>query len=166
MKYSASQRKSDLCFPSTDAITAYRITRETHDAIHKHVSSWLREWGLSVPKYGIILQLYDHECLPISEISNLIFRGNSNLTTLMNRMERDGLVERFNDDRDRRMKKIRLTEKGKELAPKIISEYRIFLHQMMTNCLRPDEQIILINLLNRVKDSLRGGPEAALRKNS
>ena len=153
MANSSSSKKSDLCFPLTEAIRAYVAVRKVHDLLHRHVSKKLAKWELSVPKYGVIRQLYDHESLPLSEISNLIFRGNSNITTLINRMERDGFVERVDHDSDRRIKKFRLTEKGRQIAPKVIGEYRVFLHQMM-NCLSPDEQQVLINLLSKINESI------------
>jgi DNA-binding MarR family transcriptional regulator len=145
------RRKSELCFPITDAISAYVTLQRTNDAIHRHTSTKLAKWGLSVPKYGVMMQLYDHESIALSEIGNLIFRCNSNMTTLIGRMERDGLVEEISSDRDRRVKKIRLTKKGRRVAPKVIGEYRKFLHQMMSESLSPNEQRVLIDLLNRVK---------------
>ena len=144
-------KKSDSFFAHTDAIRAYLTMQRTHDAIHRYVSIKLARWSLSPTKYGVIMQLFDRESIPLSKIGDLIFRCNSNMTTLIDRMERDGLVKKSNSERDRRVKEIRLTEKGKKLAAKVISEYRRFLHQMMSKNLSPDEQRKLIDLLNRVK---------------
>jgi DNA-binding MarR family transcriptional regulator len=142
------------CFPLTEAIVTYVTIRRTHDEVNRYVSRKLGKWKLSVPKYGIIVNLYDRKSLTLSELSQRIFSGNSNLTTLVDRMERDGIVERLDSATDRRVKKIQLTEKGSEMAPRIISEYRSFLHKMMTDCLSPGEQKLLTELLVRVKDSI------------
>jgi MarR family 2-MHQ and catechol resistance regulon transcriptional repressor len=147
-------KKSDSFFAVTDAIRAYVTLQRTHDGLHKYVSIKLAKWGLSPTKYGVIMQLYDRESIPLSEIGNLIFRCNSNMTTLIDRMERDGLVKKINSDRDRRVKEIRLTEKGQELAAKVIGEYREFLHQMMSKNLSLNEQRMLIDLLNRVREGI------------
>jgi DNA-binding MarR family transcriptional regulator len=69
-------------------------------------------------------------------------------------MERDGLVERVNCEVDRRVRRVRLTEKGREFAPKVISEHRAFLHQMMVSCLPPENHQTLITLLNQIKESI------------
>ena len=151
-----SHRKSDQSYPVTDAINGYATLRRTHDALHRYVSRKLAEWGLSVPKYGVIMQLYDRGSIPLSEIGNLIFRCNSNVTTLIDRMEEDGLVEKVGHDGDRRVKKIRLTAKGRKLAPKVITGYRGFLHQMMSKNLSRNEQKVLADLLNRVKAGVEG----------
>jgi DNA-binding MarR family transcriptional regulator len=89
----------------------------------------------------------------LTELSNLIFRGNSNITTLITRLERDGLVKRF-DGEDRRVKKIRLTAKGQALIPKVISEYRAFLDQMMTKALSGRNHRGLAKALRQLRESI------------
>lgn len=153
MKHQSKQRPSDLCFPITDAHQCYMELRRTHDAVHRHVSQKLKKWGLSVPKYGVLVRLYDNKELSSSYLSSQIFRGNSNMTTLINRMEKDGLVTRCNGDRDRRVRMIRLTPKSLRLAPKVIKEYRAFQRQMM-GCLSTQERKVLLNLLKKLKNSL------------
>ncbi len=156
MKETSPERKSSLIFPPTDSLNAYLVIQRAYNVVNRTVSKKLAHWKLSVPKYGVILQLYDHETLPLSELSKLIFCGNSNLTALVDRMERDGLVQRINNENDRRVKEIRLTEKGRELAPKVIAQYRPFLQQMM-NGLSPEEQRVLTDLLTRLKERLEEG---------
>lgn len=154
MKGQDMKEDISVLYPFTDAIEAYVTIRRCHDELHRHVSRKLAQWGLSVPKYGVIRQLYEHVSLTLSELSKLIFCGNSNLTGLIDRMEREGLVQRIGSETDRRVKKIRLTIKGLELGARVIGEHRAFLHEMMTNCLSPKEQRTLIDMLTRVKDSI------------
>jgi len=154
MKRILPERKSSRIHPVTDSIQAYLEIRQTHDAIHRHVSKKLDQWGLSIPKYGVVMRLYDHGELYLTELSNLIFRGNSNITTLITRLERDHLVERFNGE-DRRVKKIRLTPKGQTLIRKVIAEYRPFLQQMMGKNLSAKEQKTLMRLLEKVREGIR-----------
>jgi DNA-binding MarR family transcriptional regulator len=153
MKKNLPERKSSRIYPLADSIQAYLEIRKTHEAIHRHVSKKLAEWGLSIPKYGVMMRLYDHGALYLTELSNLIFRGNSNITTLITRLERDGLVERFNGE-DRRVKKIRLTAKGQALIPKVISEYRAFLDQMMTKALSGKSHRGLAKVLRQLRESI------------
>ncbi len=148
----SGKNKSLSLLPASDAINAYATLRRTHDAVHRHVSSKLEEWKLSVPKYGVIIHLHNRGPTPISEIGNLIFRCNSNLTTLIDRMERDGLVQKMDTPSDRRIKKIQLTSKGRRLASRVVSEYTAFLKEMVNDSLSVEEQRALIGLLNRLKD--------------
>jgi DNA-binding MarR family transcriptional regulator len=156
MKEISSEKRSSLIFPPTDALNAYLAIQRAYNVVSRTVSRKLAKWRLSVPQYGVIIQLYDHETLPLSELSRLIFCGNSNLTALVDRMERAGLVQRVSNENDRRVKELRLTEKGRELAPKVIGEYRPFLHQMMSR-LSPEEQRMLTDLVTRLKERLEEG---------
>jgi DNA-binding MarR family transcriptional regulator len=151
MKLKYDPRKADACYPITDAINAYVTLYQTNDIIQKQVSAKLAEWDLSLPQYFVILSLYGNEPLSVSELGSLVYRCNSNLTTLIDRMERDGLVKKVNSDTDRRVRNIRLSEKGRELVPKVIAGYREFLHQMMASVLTGDEQRTLIEMLKRIR---------------
>ncbi len=155
--------KSDRIFRKTDAILAYMALRRAHDTLHRHVSRKLAQWNLSVPKYGVLVRLYDYESLPLSELSNQIFRANSNMTTLINRMAREGLVRRCSHGKDRRITEIRLTRKGKNLALKVIAAYKPFLHQTMADCLAPPEQETLLGLCTRIQEVLKPKGEESPR---
>jgi len=153
MQKKSLQTKSSLIFAPTDAFKTYFAIQQVHNVVNRIVSKELAQWGLSIPKYGIIRQLYDNETLPLSKLSRLIFRGNSNLTTLVDRMERDGIVQRVNHHDDRRVKVLCLTKKGRGLAPKVIKAHRAFLHEMMS-CISVREQKQLANLLTQLKEKL------------
>ncbi|MCX5909983.1 MAG: MarR family winged helix-turn-helix transcriptional regulator [Deltaproteobacteria bacterium] len=153
MKQKSERRPSDLLHPFTDAHETYVQLRRTHDAIHRHVSKKLAQWDLSVPKYGVLVRVYDHKELSISYLSTQIFRGNSNMTTLINRLEKDGLVCRGNGDKDRRVTMIRLTPKGLRLAPVVIKEYRAFQPATMDG-LSVKERRVLLHLLKKVKERI------------
>ena len=53
------------------------------------------------------------------------------------------------------MRNIRLSSKGRKLAPKVIAAYREFLHQMMASVLTVNEQRILTKLLKRLRMKTR-----------
>ena len=90
MKEISPEKRSSLISPPTDALNAYPAIQRAYSIVNRTVLKKLAKWRLSVPKYGVIPQLYDHEILPLSEMSRLISCGNSNLTALVERVERDG----------------------------------------------------------------------------
>lgn len=62
-----------------------------------------------------ILRILEREGpLPMSAIGKRLAIAKQNMTTLVDRLMHDGLVERKNDTRDRRVINIVLTEKGTE----------------------------------------------------
>ena len=78
-----------------------------------------RRYGLTGPQVTAIKLLDGIGQLSLSDLSNRMSAKNSTITGLVDRMVRDGLVERRRSEQDRRVVLIELTEKGKSLAPKI-----------------------------------------------
>jgi DNA-binding MarR family transcriptional regulator len=145
------QRRSDSCYGFTNAIMCGQALQATDEVVVRQLSAKLSQWGLSLAKYGVLLRLYDHDSLPLSKIGSLIFRGNSNLTTLIDRMERDGFVEEVKNSTDRRIREVGLTRKGREMAPKIIYEVRNLLDKLFSQALSEEEQKTFIAMLRRIR---------------
>ena len=68
-----AREKFVFVFPPTDAFRAYWPFNKVHNVVNRIVSKKLAQWGLSVPKYGIIRQLYDNETLPAVEAQQADF---------------------------------------------------------------------------------------------
>jgi len=135
------------------AIDTYVVLRRTADAVSRYVESQLNEWGVTAAQYGVLLHLMRHESLSLSDLSGLVFRSNSTLTALIDRMERDDLVVRANHASDRRVTTVELTPKGKELLLEIRAHHRPFLADMMS-CLSSEDLFQLRVLLQKIEDKL------------
>lgn len=142
------------------AIDAYVMLRRTADAVSRLVESELGQWGVTTAQYGVLLHLMRGEPLSLTDLSGLIFRSNSTLTALIDRMEGDGLVARAAHANDRRVKTVELTPTGRELLLEIRAQHRPFLADMM-ECLSSEEIAQLRELLERIETSLaeKEGPE-------
>jgi DNA-binding MarR family transcriptional regulator len=77
-----------------------------------------QELELSPPQ-GIVLRFLD-EPRPMGELAALMRCDNSNMTGIVDRLEERGLVERTAAERDRRVKLIALTERGREVRGELI----------------------------------------------
>ncbi|SRR6266498_4129652 len=71
--------------------------------------------GLSMPQFGILMQIYFRGNCGISEISNRFDITNAGASQLVDKLVQNGLIQREEDPHDRRAKLLNLTEKGKEL---------------------------------------------------
>jgi DNA-binding MarR family transcriptional regulator len=138
------------------AIDAYVQLRRTTDAVARYVETELGEWGMTTAQYGVLLHLMKGEPLSLTDLSGLIFRSNSTLTSLIDRMERDGLVARVAHVNDRRVTTVELTPKGRELLDKIRSHHRPFLADMMS-CLSPEELTRIGELLEKIEHKVNEG---------
>jgi MarR family transcriptional repressor of emrRAB len=78
-------------------------------------STFYKKAGISTPKYNVlqILATADHPVTP-SELARRMIKERHDITTLMGRMKRDGLIDITPNALDRRSVIITLTEKGRE----------------------------------------------------
>src|ERR687884_2213828 len=68
--------------------------------------------------YGsVLLPLFEEDGLRIGEVARRARLSKQTMTTMVRLAERDGLVERRADDRDRRATRVHLTAKGRRLIP-------------------------------------------------
>jgi len=68
------------------------------------------------PAYlGALFALWQQNGLKVVELGRRSGLETSTMTGLIDRMERDGLVERRDDENDRRVQRIHLTDKGREV---------------------------------------------------
>lgn len=135
------------------AIDCYLLLRRTHDMLERYVESELNSQGTSSAQYGVLVNLFRMQPCSLTELSTKLFRTSGNITSLIDRMERDGLVERLDHPEDRRVTQVRLTERGAELLRSLRPHHRAFLSDLM-NCYSDDELSRLTELLGRLKGKL------------
>ena len=73
------------------------------------------EFELSPPQVMALRQLDPDEPKPMSELALALRCDNSNVTGIVDRLEDRGLVERRPAEHDRRVKMLRITERGAEV---------------------------------------------------
>jgi DNA-binding MarR family transcriptional regulator len=66
------------------------------------------------------------EGYPRCDIINRMINPSPDVTRLIDRLIRDGFVERFNSEEDRRLSLARITEKGRKLLSDINPKIRLF----------------------------------------
>ncbi|NMA01065.1 MAG: MarR family transcriptional regulator [Clostridia bacterium] len=91
----------------------------------------LRKYDSTPSQFGILLNLAEENLLPMSELSKQAACVNSNITSIITRMEAKGLVQRNQDQRDRRIVKVELTPKGKELLEDTLPVHYKFIKDLL-----------------------------------
>ncbi|MFO0567415.1 MAG: MarR family transcriptional regulator [Polyangiaceae bacterium] len=130
-----------------------RITKD-HAARH----------GVTGPQLAVVKMLEPVGKLSLSELSWKIRARNSTVTGIIDRMEREGLVERRRSDDDRRVVHISLTRKGARLAAAIPIEPVQIFRQILAELSAKDAadlSRILTRLARRVRELVdeKGEPE-------
>lgn len=86
------------------------------------MSHSMREWhrymkstGLSMPQFGVLMRLYHKGGCGISDISEQLEATPAAASQMVDRMLKEGWVERAEDPNDRRAKQVTLSAKGRSL---------------------------------------------------
>jgi len=96
----------------------YWITR-VQNIYHQRIETLLKPIGADIPTFRVLFILKSHGILSISEISKITVTKLSALTRIIQRMKAARLVEIVMDRNDGRVRKVRLTQKGRTLIDRI-----------------------------------------------
>lgn len=113
-----------------------------------------REFGLTGPQLTVVKALEQLGDLSLSSLSSRIKAQNSTVTGIIDRMEREELVQRVRSEEDRRIVLIRLTDKGHMLARKIQVEPMELFRQALQSLPRSDVEE-LFRILGLVQKHVR-----------
>lgn len=112
----------------------------------------LREYGISRGKFSVLIILFQmEEPVRPSRLAEIAGVTRATISMMLTRMKRDGLVEEFIDEKDRRQKSIRLTAKGRRIMEELMPLHYQHVSQMMGK-LTGGEQEELIRLLKKITD--------------
>jgi MarR family transcriptional regulator, organic hydroperoxide resistance regulator len=96
----------------------YRL-KSTMKRVEKHIGLALESYGVTMAQSFILFSLLEKDGCTLTEIGNRAQIDNSSLTTMVDKLEKEGLVERRLSAQDRRVVNLYLTEKGHGLAEKV-----------------------------------------------
>jgi MarR family 2-MHQ and catechol resistance regulon transcriptional repressor len=126
-----------------------------------------RRYGLSQPQFALLMTLRrsSPEGASLTELARSCFVSNTNVTGLVDRLERDGLVERRLDPDDRRARRVVLTPAGRAKLEKAWERHPAMLEAAFSG-LAEGERRALARLLEKLVATLSpaAAPEAARRK--
>jgi DNA-binding MarR family transcriptional regulator len=118
----------------------------------------------SMPRFDLLANLEREDGQTLAALSRRMLVTAGNLTGLVDRAERDGVVERRPDPSDRRLSRAFLTTKGRELVQSLIPVHAAHVSELLSS-LDATERRDLRRLLGRLRASLteraRTAPRAA-----
>ncbi len=110
--------------------------------------------SITGPQLSVVTMLAKLGDLSLTELSDAIKAQNSTMTGIVDRLEREELVERVRSNKDRRVVRIHLTEKGRKIAAEIPVEPLSILREAIETL--PVADVRAFNrLVNHVSKSFR-----------
>jgi DNA-binding MarR family transcriptional regulator len=98
--------------------------------IEKNLSLQLEGTGVTIPQSFILSYLMNDDGATLKEIGNKALIDSSSMTVLIDKLEKDGLVNRQLDTQDRRAIRVFVTDRGREVADRVIQVGRAFNSQL------------------------------------
>ena len=130
------QQKATIYINHEDAsLRTFILFMQTADAVQKYSDTHLyRALGISTIKF-IVLNILNHNGgqMAPSDIARWTLREKHNITTLIERMSRDGLVRTERSNRDKRFINVILTRKGKQLRNKATTIAKEIVDKVMSS---------------------------------
>lgn len=105
--------------------------------------------GLTAGQFGVLEALLHLGPLTLGALADKHLKSPNNLTIVVDNLERDGLVRRERDTRDRRITWVHLTDKGRACITEVFPQHVRAVGENMAS-LTPDERQILEDLLRRL----------------
>ena len=103
--YDQLKLENQLCFR---LYTASRLITQAYRPFFEPL-------GITYPQYLVLLVLWEHDNLPVSEITSRLMLETNTVTPLLQRMEREGLIVRTRGTVDTRQRMVSLTKKGHDM---------------------------------------------------
>jgi DNA-binding MarR family transcriptional regulator len=92
-----------------------------HHVLHERLH-YAKALGLSMPQFGVLLQLHYRGNCGVSDISDRFDITNAAASQLVDKLVQSKLIQREEDPHDRRAKLLNLTEKAKGLIQRNVEE--------------------------------------------
>ncbi len=123
----------------------------THHALSKAKQSQLIDIGITYVEFQLLWAVEGlGKAATPAEISRVLMRKPPTMSALLNRMEKNGLVKRKNDPKNKKLKKVVMTPKGQKSLK--LARQDDIMHTIM-NAMTQQELDQLSSLLNKLKST-------------
>ena len=128
----------------------------------RHISGIIKQKGRQIlnsytitpPQFVALQWLYELGDMTIGELSNKMYLAFSTTTDLIDRMEKNELVQRVRDEQDRRVVRIHLLEEGERIIQEVIEKRQQYLEEVLKQ-FEPEQVANLSTLLEKLHQAMK-----------
>ena len=114
----------------------------------------LSTYTITPPQFIALQWLFEDGDMTIGELSTKMYLACSTTTDLVDRMEKNLLVERVKNPNDRRVVRIHLLEEGKRIIDEVIKKRQVYLEEVLVD-FTPEEIQVLQRSLTKLHQEMR-----------
>jgi len=133
-------------------LLTWLLCHQCYNLMFKCEDAVFAKAGLTTQKHAVLAAVnYIDDPVTVTEVAHWLDRNPNGISTLVDRMEKDGLVKRARDLRDRRSVRLVMTRKGKDIFEQAtISGWE--LAQEILSCLSDEDIRTLNSLFERMRE--------------
>ena len=109
----------------------------------------LSNYTITPPQFVALQWLHESGDMTIGDLSNKMYLAFSTTTDLVDRMEKNELVQRVRDEQDRRVARIHLLPEGERIIQEVIEKRQNYLRDLLQE-FAVDEAQELLKLLKKL----------------
>lgn len=107
------------------------LLRHTAMIVRRHGRYILTDFDITPPQFNALVTIIRHDDLTMGSLCRHLFLASSTVTDLIDRMERNGLVERVRDSRDRRVIRLRAKSRGRAMLREVMRARLEYLSEIL-----------------------------------
>ena len=104
-----------------------------HRSLRRNYDRQLKNFGLTPCQFDVLLSLWGEDGIVLSELGRRVSRDSPTITGVVDRMEKKLLLKRTRDEGDRRVVKVVLTPKGKNMQDQLSTTKKRVLEKITSN---------------------------------
>lgn len=143
MKYTTTKRERE-------ALSLITKLLKTTNAVSSVATAYISAHQLTVSQFGVLEAVYHVGPMCQRDIAEKTLKSTANITTVIDNLEKRGLVERRRSSDDRRYITIHITGAGKQLLEEIFPEHNRRVEQCFA-VLDPAEKIEFARLCKKLR---------------
>ncbi|BCB05043.1 MarR family winged helix-turn-helix transcriptional regulator [Bacillus sp. KH172YL63] len=114
----------------------------------------LSQYTITPPQFIALQWLFEDGDMTIGDLSNKMYLACSTTTDLVDRMEKNQLVERVKDEKDRRVVRIHMLKEGERIIEEVIKKRQNYLQSVLTD-FSAEEVLLLKDNLAKLHQEIK-----------
>ncbi len=123
----------------------------TAKALARRANSQVKEFGLTIQQFGVLNILYNRNRLTSHQLVERLKSDSSSIMSLVDQLEKKGLITREPDDKDRRIKHLALTKQALSIKEALVKRADD-LDRELTAQISVDEKEQLTKVLQKIRE--------------
>jgi DNA-binding MarR family transcriptional regulator len=126
--------------------------RDICTKVRKKGREILSEFDITTPQFNALAYLVFDGEMTLGELSQKMFLACSTITDLLDRMEKSELVKRYKDEKDKRVYRVKVLDKGHAMIEEVMAHRRQYIKDSLNvvTAEKKEEIAKVLSLLNEL----------------